>query len=611
MAIIIKPATSFRALFTLPRLKTTWRLLRKELSKVSVRDCIDYLESDLGSYQWLRKVQQELLEGTYQPKHPGRREEAKSNGAFRIITVPFLDDVLVFRHLADYIYRRAKPHEPPQAYFSRRFPLLPIGRKIDRLSDDDYLTFFHVWLRYSNYRKHLGLSHLYNYIVVTDITNYFDSIQHSLLLEYLAPYGVPRQALGVLGKLLDVLRPSAGHSSSPAVGLPVDFYECSKTLAHIFLFEHDRRITSEVGRTSYVRWMDDQNVGVKSTIGARKLIRKMVQSLGTQKLTLNTGKTKILTPEEVSEHFWLDLNEELDQLEEKVKKTRARHHYQADFEAIWNSFTTQAKQGHWDKLVKRMYRLAGLLKSDKITLVHHKEFLVDAPQLAERIFEYILSQNRFWDYLRLFKWLLNSGNSLYENVEAQWFESLLLSSPPPMIRSKLRKIAVEFVRGSKRGTGKLGPRVPAALLIYWLWDGRQGKVLETILNSLQVIDGPTRRTMAAILCARKGAQAERWLLLAAREPSPEVSSIIQLINKLREGKPVVLPKPLIFVKYPPVFDRYIYDARAWLRLELLTLSFRKDVRGAVKNALKFARKNPLQSTENIIATRIEKKLGIK
>ena len=69
------------------------------------------------------------------------------------------------------------------------------------------------------------------------------------------------------------------------------------------------------------------------------------------------------------------------------------------------------------------------------------------PQLADRIFEYILSQDRFGEYLRLFNWLLNSGNSLYENVEAQWFESLLLSSPSTKIRPKLRRVAVEFVRG--------------------------------------------------------------------------------------------------------------------------------------------------------------------
>jgi hypothetical protein len=201
------PGTAaFRTLFSLPRLKATWKELRKELSKVQVRDCLDYLEIDLESESWLRQTRDKILNGTYHPQHPGRFEVAKSNGAFRVITLPGIQDVLVYRHICNDIYRRAKPAEPPGAYFSRRFRMEPVGQKIDDISSFDYLTFFHVWIRYNNYRKLLSLSGLFRAVLVTDITNYFDSVQHSLLLEYLAPFGVPRQALGTLGKLLDVLR---------------------------------------------------------------------------------------------------------------------------------------------------------------------------------------------------------------------------------------------------------------------------------------------------------------------------------------------------------------------------------------------------------------------
>jgi hypothetical protein len=264
MKAAAKAPKTFESLCSIKRLQATWKTLRKEISRVPVRDCIDYMETDVRSYHWLRGIQRRLLDGTYHPLQPGRREDAKSNGSFRVITVPHIDDVLVFRHLADDVYRRAKPLEPLGSFFSRRFSFEPIGKKIDRLSDTDYLAFFHVWLRYSNYRKHLGLSGLFKFIVVADISNYFESIQHVLLLEYLAPYGVPREALGVLGKLLDVLRPASGHSPTPPVGLPVDFYDCSRALAHIFLFEHDRHIANDAGKNAYVRWMDDQNVGVKS-----------------------------------------------------------------------------------------------------------------------------------------------------------------------------------------------------------------------------------------------------------------------------------------------------------------------------------------------------------
>lgn len=603
-----KTVPSLRELCTLPRLQSTWRILRKEISKAPVRDCLDYLENDATSYSWLKQIQERLLDGTYRPHPPGRREEAKSNGAYRVITVPAIDDVAVFRHLADYVYRRAKMYEPPGSYFSRRFAFAPIGKKMDRLSDTDYLAFFDVWLRYNYYRKHLGLCDLFKYVVVTDITNYFESIQHTLLLEYLATYGVPREALGVLGKLLDVLRPTAGHSASPSMGLPVDIYDCSRTLAHIFLFEHDRRIAAEVGKSGYIRWMDDQNIGVRSKVEGRRIIRKMVESLASQRLSVNAGKTKILSPKDLAEYFWLESNESLDALETKVAKKTKSSDLLDEFEYLWKRVVSSPKAGHWDKVIKRLYRLGALLKTKCINIKHHQEFLVEAPQLADRIFEYILARGRYREYLRLFLWLLKSGNSLYESVETQWFECLLMASPPNSVKPPLRKLAVEFARGTKRGTRRVGPRVPAALLLYWLWDGRQGRVLETVLSGPAVIDGSTRRTMAAILCARKPAHAEEWLLVGARHASPEVSSLIQLVTALRAGKAIALPRPLVFVKRPPVLGRYTYDARAWLRLELLLLSPRKDVRMAVKKAIRDIRKYPLTPPENDIAKRLERRL---
>ncbi len=111
------------------------------------------------------------------------------------------------------------------------------------------------------YRNLIGLSGLYKYIVTTDITNYFESIQHGLLFEYLAQYGLPREAVGVLGKLLEALKPAAGFSPTPPpVGLPVDFYDCSRILGHVFLFEHDRRCTAHAGKNAYVRWMDESDL---------------------------------------------------------------------------------------------------------------------------------------------------------------------------------------------------------------------------------------------------------------------------------------------------------------------------------------------------------------
>ena len=138
--------------FSLSRLQGTWSALRKEITKAPFRDCIDYLELDVTSADWLGRISRRLVDGTYRPQEPGRRETAKSAGAFRVITAPTIEDVVVYRHIADHVYELARPNEPRGAYFSRRHRVEPVGQKVDEISDEDYATFFRIWLRYNDYR---------------------------------------------------------------------------------------------------------------------------------------------------------------------------------------------------------------------------------------------------------------------------------------------------------------------------------------------------------------------------------------------------------------------------------------------------------------------------
>ena len=79
----------------------------------------------------------------------------------------------------------------------------------------------------------------------------------------------------------------------------------ARELAHVFLFEHNRRICQEVGEDNYVRWMDDQNIGVRTLAEARRVVNLLTRSLSLQRLTLNAGKTRFLRPEEVADHSTL------------------------------------------------------------------------------------------------------------------------------------------------------------------------------------------------------------------------------------------------------------------------------------------------------------------
>ena len=229
----------FERLFSITSLRRTWRSLRRELRRVASRDVIDWTDWAVAIDASLASICEEILRATYTPSRATRIEDGKTKGLFRVFTSLNVKDALIYRHICDFALELALPRKVAGAFFSRRHTITPIGRTFEP-SPDPSDRFYAIWLRYNEYRSRTLLNEPYEILVVTDISNYFDSIQHDLLFEYLAPLGLPRKAVGLLGRLLEIFRPESGHSPSPRVGIPVDELDCSKELAHVFLFEHDR-----------------------------------------------------------------------------------------------------------------------------------------------------------------------------------------------------------------------------------------------------------------------------------------------------------------------------------------------------------------------------------
>src|SRR5207245_837943 len=123
------------------------------------------------------------------------------------------------------------------------------------------------------------------------------------------------ELVGLLFFLLERLSTRDTYTESPRIGLPVDEFDCSRKLAHMILFPHDDRMVAFVGEDAYVRWMDDQNIGVKSHDEGLRILSMVDASLARLHLTANTAKSCVLTLRQARRHFHLDLNAALDAAE--------------------------------------------------------------------------------------------------------------------------------------------------------------------------------------------------------------------------------------------------------------------------------------------------------
>jgi hypothetical protein len=266
-----------------------WKSIRLELRNASVRDVVDYLDFDINPDTWINRLRDQVSSGRYEPSVPSRFMLAKSSGFSRTMTFPALPDLVLYRAITDHIHKRARRFQQPHVYFLRsqisqaEKALLGEVRALTDQPHPDYRMrsagSFLNWLRFQQYRRLLMLRRVYPYIILTDITNFFDSILHAQIETALMRVKVPYKMVGLLLFLLERLAVRHPYSHSPRTGLPVDEFDCSRTLAHIVLFSHDDRMVKIAGRGGYVRWMDDQNIGASSRASGLRILARVQTSL--------------------------------------------------------------------------------------------------------------------------------------------------------------------------------------------------------------------------------------------------------------------------------------------------------------------------------------------
>ena len=525
------------------------------------------------------------------------------------MTVPNIRDALVYRLICDEVLELATPSKVPGAFFSRRHNRTPVGKTFD-LEDDPYLRFYQIWLRYQEYRTRTMLNEPYEVLVVTDITNYFDSISHDLLMEYLAPLGLPRKAVGLLGRLLETFKPLSGHSLNPRIGIPVDDFDCSRALAHVFLFEHDYRMVKLVGESNYVRWMDDQNIGAKSETEARKIVHHLTDSLSSQRLTLNAGKTQFLTPDEVAVHFQLAANSALNDWsnEYEGKIPEAIDRARTDLENIWHTFLKSPSngKGHWDKILKRFYALAAKVDWDGLD-DRMSQDLVEYPHLDERIFLCLARRNKGRKLFLLFKTYCAEGESLYEATEAVFFEACLLLNAKPRVEKPIRDYAKAFALGKVLGQsgGSFG-KASALLCLYWM--GTNGQISAELFPTDQALLLPPVlvRAWLSVVAARNPSQFPQVLEKLVGHPSDDVARLARFLNSIRSGSIIDVGNYKRQKPRWPAPGKF-YDSRAWLQLEILSRSPSDELLRKVKEDFSSFSKLARTRQEKRILSRIRKR----
>lgn len=378
-------AAPLRRIFSASNLEWIW----KEKVRIAMRD--QFLNDGIENFDFhvarkaeCRKLSSLILDGDYVPARAQRILVEKSKGLCRQLVIPSVRDALVLQCLSDALYAEIRGKAPTKKSF--------FEPKEHRFSSTrhEYGTFA-AWLNFQ--RELFRFSKNRDFIVVTDIANYYDSISYGHLRNVISSIsGVQECVLDMLIYVLSDLLWQPDYTPRVEVGLPQINMDAPRLLAHCFLYELDAFLDSDPSR-DWVRYMDDIDVGVDSVVAAKSVLRSIDLVLQTKQVRLNSGKTQILTRADALKHFRAHENARLDFLEARIdRKLKGGLALDRERRFVEGSIRKGLKRasfdtGAGDKILKRWLTFAGKTKARVAPKALFK-IVTLRPSVREKVFSY-------------------------------------------------------------------------------------------------------------------------------------------------------------------------------------------------------------------------------
>lgn len=233
------------------------------VDKIQVESLRDYLVAHKDI------LQTSILRGNYRPNPVLRVEIPKDNGQNRLLGIPTVVDRVIQQALAQILSRLYEPQFSDHSYGFR-----------PRRNAHQAL------LQCSNYHT-LG----YNYAVDLDLEKFFDTVNHSKLIEVLSRTVKDGRVVSLIHKYLNAGVQLGSITLSSELGVPQGG-PLSPLLSNIMLNELDKELESRGHK--FVRYADDLVILCKSKRGAERVMRSITEFIeGKLFLKVNQDKSQV------------------------------------------------------------------------------------------------------------------------------------------------------------------------------------------------------------------------------------------------------------------------------------------------------------------------------
>lgn len=224
---------------------------------------------------WLQEHRAELLqsirEGTYNPSPVRRKEIPKPDGGVRKLGIPTVVERIIQQAIAQQLQPIYEPlfSDVSYGYRPKRSGQQAV-RQVKNYAEQGYI-----------------------YAVEVDLSKYFDTLNHELLMELLRKQIHDKRVTGLIKKYLKAGVMENGVTTKTKEGSPQGG-PLSPLLANIYLNEFDQEMARR--GVKMVRYADDIVVVTKSKRAAEHMLESCRKFLeGKLKLTMNLQKSKVVS----------------------------------------------------------------------------------------------------------------------------------------------------------------------------------------------------------------------------------------------------------------------------------------------------------------------------
>jgi retron-type reverse transcriptase len=218
--------------------------------------------------------------GQYQTGMPLCIDLPKRGFSLRPGIVPLIDDRITYQAIADLF---AQYFTSEENVFSNR----SAGKEANQM----FMLGVELWIAFQN--KVEEYCNQYAYVVETDVTAYFDHINHRLMLSRITDLfgnSIEHKELESIKVILNRMWGRWNVGFIKNFGIP-QINDASSFMANLYLDEIDKWLTSR--NLLYLRYVDDIRIFVGSEPQARKALAELIVKMREMGLYIASGKTKI------------------------------------------------------------------------------------------------------------------------------------------------------------------------------------------------------------------------------------------------------------------------------------------------------------------------------